>query len=84
VHAAEGENLGYKIVGDAKFELVHEGKLNPAEFDQAMMDLTGFLVYLAEPAIMQRKSIGVYTLTFLIFLMGLCYLLKKEYWRDVH
>lgn len=83
-HAAEGEDGGLKVVGDAKFELVHEGMLSPAEFDRAMMDLTAFLVYLAEPALLQRKSIGVYTLTFLILLMGLCYLLKKEYWRDVH
>jgi len=72
------------IVGDAKFELVHPGKLTPAEFDKAMLDLTAFLVYLAEPAIMQRKQIGVFVLGFLILLMMLAYLLKKEYWRDVH
>ena len=79
-----GEDPGYKLVGDAKFELVHEGQMTPAEFDKAMMDLTAFLVYLAEPAQLKRQAIGVYTLTFLIILMGLCYLLKKEYWRDVH
>lgn len=83
-HAAEDEDKDYKVVGDAKFELVHEGKMSPVEFDKAMMDLTGFLVYLAEPAVMKRTSIGVYTLAFLFLLMGLCYLLKKEYWRDVH
>jgi len=83
-HAAEGGSDEYTIVGDAKFELVHEGKLSPAEFDTAMADLTSFLAYLAEPAQLQRKKIGVYTLIFLIILMGLCYLLKKEYWRDVH
>lgn len=72
------------IVGDAKFELVHPGKLTPEEFDEAMLDLTAFLVYLAEPAVMQRKTIGVFTIGFLIILMMLAYLLKKEYWRDVH
>lgn len=82
-HAAEGDD-NYTIVGDAKFELVHEGKMTPQEFDDAMVDLTRFLVYLAEPAQMQRQKIGVFTLAFLIILMGLCYLLKKEYWRDVH
>lgn len=71
-------------VGDTVFELVHPGKMSPVEFDKAMMDLTAFLAYLAEPAQMQRKSLGVYTLAFLIILMGLSYLLKKEYWRDVH
>ena len=85
-HAADTNeaDVGYKVVGDAKFELVQEGMLSPAEYDEAMMDLTAFLVYLAEPAQLKRQAIGVYTLTFLIILMGLCYLLKKEYWRDVH
>lgn len=77
-------DLPTTVVGDTQFELVHPGKLSPAEFDTAMLDLTAFLTYLAEPAQLQRKRIGVFTLAFLIILMGLCYLLKKEYWRDVH
>lgn len=87
-HAAEtggnNSNGSYRIVGDAKFELIHPGKLNPDEFDTAMADLTAFLVYLAEPAQLQRHSMGVFSIAFLIILMGLCYVLKKEYWRDVH
>jgi len=58
--------------------------MSSAEFDQAMTDLTAFLSYLAEPVQLERKKIGVYTLIFLILLTLLCYLLKKEYWRDVH
>ena len=81
-HAHEDD--GYTKVGDAKFELVHPGKLTPKEFDKAMLDLTAFLVYLAEPAQLQRKQIGVFTIAFLIILMILTFLLKKEYWRDVH
>ena len=72
------------VVGDTIFELVHPGELTPQEFDKSMRDLTAFLTYLAEPAQLKRVSIGVYTIIFLIILMGLCYLLKKEYWRDVH
>ncbi len=82
-NAAQGDD-NYTVVGDAKFELVHPGKMTPAEFDKAMADLTGFLTYLAEPAIMKRQTIGVYSIFFVLILMGLCYLLKKEYWRDVH
>jgi len=82
-HAAAG-GQEYQVVGDAKFELVHAGKLSPEEFDKAMADLTGFLTYLAEPAIMKRQTIGVFSIAFVLILMGLCYLLKKEYWRDVH
>jgi len=74
----------HQIVGDAKFEIVKPGTLSPAEFDAAMTDLTAFLIYLAEPAQLQRHKIGIFSLLFVIILMGLCYLLKKEYWRDVH
>jgi len=80
--ASDGET--YTVVGDAKFELVHPGKLSPAEFDKAMGDLTAFLTYLGEPAQLKRKTIGVFSIAFVLLLMGLCYLLKKEYWRDVH
>lgn len=83
-HAAEAEQNPITVVGDSKFELEHPGKLSPQEFDVAITDLTAFLTYLAEPAQMQRKRIGVFTLAFLFILMGLSYLLKKEYWRDVH
>ena len=81
---ATEQDANIKVVGDTKFMLEHPGKLSPAEFDLAMRDLTAFLTYLAEPAQLVRKTIGVYTLAFLIILMGLAYLLKQEYWRDVH
>ena len=71
------------VVGDTVFELQHSGKMTPQEFDLAMRDLTAFLTYLAEPARLQRVSIGIWTMVFLIVLMGLCYLLNKEYWRDI-
>ena len=80
----DADQSPYTKVADAKFELVHPGKLTPKEFDEAMLDLTNFLVYLAEPAQLQREQIGVFTLLFLIILMGLAFLLKKEFWRDVH
>lgn len=83
-HDATGLAAGQTLVGDAIFELQHPGKLSPAEFDEAMADLTGFLAYLGEPAQLKRKSIGVYTLSFLVILLLLCMLLKHEYWRDIH
>lgn len=84
-HADEAaHDSSQKVVGDAIFELAHPGKMTPEEFDDAMLDLTNFLTYLAEPAVMKRQSIGVYTIGFLIILMILCYLLKLEFWRDVH
>ena len=72
---------GKKMVG---FELVREGTQTPEEFDQSMTDLVRFLVYLAEPAQLQRKSIGILVLLFLLVLLIPCFLMKKEFWRDVH
>lgn len=85
-HAASSPELkeGQMVVGDAIFELQKAGKLSPAEFDKAMTDLTAFLTYMGEPAQLKRKTIGVYTIGFLIILMLLCMMLKAEYWRDVH
>lgn len=84
-HADEAEtDETFNVVGDTQFEIVEAGSMTPKEFDKAMADLTAFLVYMAEPAQLKRKSIGVYTLGFLIILMLLSYLLNKEFWRDVH
>ncbi len=67
-----------------RFELDRPGTLSPQEYDAAMRDLTGFLVYLGEPARLVRYRVGIYVLIFLAVFLVLAYLLKKEYWKDVH
>lgn len=66
------------------FELVQAGSMSPAEFDMAMRDLTRFLVYMGEPAKLVRYNYGVWVMIFLLIFAFFAYLLKKEYWRDVH
>lgn len=65
------------------FELERPGTMAKADYDKAMRDLTNFLVYLGEPAKLERRHIGTYVILFLIVLAGLAYLLKKSYWKDV-
>ncbi|MGH8120036.1 MAG: cytochrome c1 [Gammaproteobacteria bacterium] len=60
------------------------GRLKPEEYRQAVYDLVNFLVYLSEPAKLQRQKIGVWVLFYLLAFLVLAYLLKKEYWKDVH
>ena len=67
-----------------KYEMVKPGSMNIEEFDSAARDLTNFMVYLAEPARMVRYKLGVYVLIFLAIFFVFAYLLKKEYWKDVH
>jgi len=66
------------------FQLIKEGQLSPAEFDQAMADLTNFLDYIGEPIKQERKRLGVWVLLFILTFGLFAYLLKKEYWKDIH
>jgi ubiquinol-cytochrome c reductase cytochrome c1 subunit len=47
-------------------------------------DITNFLDYAAEPAALQRTSVGIWVLLFLTLFTLLAYFLKQEYWKDVH
>ncbi len=74
-------NKSKVIVG---FEQVTKGTLSTEEYDAAVLDLVAFLDYVAEPYKEKRQSVGVGVLIFLSFLLILTYLLKKEYWKDIH
>ena len=60
------------------------GRMNAKEFDQVVRDITNFLEYAGEPAALKRQAIGVWVILFLVLLTFLAYLLKQEYWTDVH
>jgi ubiquinol-cytochrome c reductase cytochrome c1 subunit len=64
--------------------LARPGTLAPPEYDRLVGDLVNFLVYMGEPARQSRIDLGIYVLMFLGVLFVLAYLLKKEYWKDVH
>ncbi|WP_426417070.1 cytochrome c1 [Aestuariirhabdus sp. LZHN29] len=80
--SGERDNLtGDKLCG---FDLVEKGSMTPAEYDQAVFNLVNYLVYAAEPMQLERQRIGMWVLLFLLVLLVPAYLLKKEYWKDVH
>lgn len=70
-----------KLVG---LEIIQEGRLSPEQFDRLARDLTTFLEYAGEPAKMKRESLGIWVLLFVALFTFLAFLLKREYWRDVH
>lgn len=60
------------------------GSMNAGEFDAFVRDTVNFLDYAAEPARARRESLGVWVTLFLVLFTFLAWLLKREYWRDVH
>ena len=60
------------------------GSLKPEEYDQFVRDLVNFLDYAGEPVKEKRQSMGVFVTLFLLVFFVFAYLLKKEYWKDVH
>lgn len=66
------------------YEQVSAGSMSAAEFDQAMLDLVTFLDYVGEPAKLKRQQLGIWVLSFLAIFLVISYLLKKEYWKDIH
>ena len=65
-------------------KIAQPGSQSAEEFDRTVRDITAFLEYAGEPAALKRQSIGVWVVLFLVFLSFLAWLLKNEYWRDVH
>lgn len=80
---AEGEAHGEGHAGPA-LELVVPGTQSPEEYAATVRDLVSFMVYVGEPAKLVRYKIGFWVLAFLFVLFIATYLMKKEYWKDVH
>ena len=56
----------------------------PQTMDQYSKDIAAFLMWTAEPHLVQRKRIGFQVMIFLIVLAGLVYFTKKKVWSAVH
>jgi ubiquinol-cytochrome c reductase cytochrome c1 subunit len=65
-------------------KLAQPGRQNAQQFDQSARDITNFLEYAGDPGALKSPSTGMWTILFLAVLAFLAYLLKEEYWRDVH
>lgn len=66
------------------FELTTPGTQSAEEYEETARDLAAFLLYVGEPAVLKRKGLGIWVIAFLVLFTIIAYLLKREYWRDVH
>lgn len=61
-----------------------ELKAKTAKFDSQTRDLVTFLSYVGDPGKIARQNIGFWVILFLLIFTVLSYLMKKEFWRDIH
>ena len=79
--ADEHGNANMVLVG---VEQMTPGAMKPEEYDQFARDTANFLDYAGEPVKAKRQSMGVFVILFLLVFFAFAYMLKKEYWKDVH
>jgi ubiquinol-cytochrome c reductase cytochrome c1 subunit len=65
-------------------ETMTPGTLSPQEYDVFVRDTVNFLDYAGEPVKAKRETLGIFVTLFLLVGFVFAYLLKKEYWKDVH
>jgi ubiquinol-cytochrome c reductase cytochrome c1 subunit len=66
------------------FETLSPGNLTPEQYDGFVRDTVNFLDYVGDPAQVERRNIGLWVVLFLLLLSAFAWMLKKEYWKDVH
>lgn len=60
------------------------GELSTDEYDRAVGDLVNYLTYAGQPSKLEAQSLGIKVMIFLFIFFIFAFLLKKEYWKDVH
>ncbi len=91
-----GELQGYQVLDEhdadhggghgkaVPLKLAQPGTMAPAEYESLVADLTNFLTYAAEPGKRRMNAIGGWVLAYTALLILLTWLIKHEYWKDVH
>lgn len=78
-----GDEAGGHASGP-QFDLVKPGTRTPEEYRQDARDITAFLQYVGEPAALDRERYGIWVILYLLLFTGVAWLMKHEYWKDVH
>lgn len=84
VEGAELDPLTGKYQSCETLQVTQPGELEPEEFEEAVYDLTNFLAYVGEPSKLQAQALAPKVLIFIFIFGVIAYLLKREYWRDIH
>lgn len=66
------------------FEQIAPGRMDAKQYDDFVHDTVNFLDYVSEPTQEARRALGIWVVLFLVVFTWLAWLLKQEYWKDVH
>jgi ubiquinol-cytochrome c reductase cytochrome c1 subunit len=85
VYVDEKDEEGKTVRKFESFELDKPGKLSKLDYNIAVTDLVGYLVWMGEPEAMHRRQLGMLVLIFLgLFLLPCAWWLKHSYWKGIH
>ncbi len=76
-------NYAFPSVGMPHVLWELQASMKPAEYDQAVGDLVGFMQWMAEPAQNKRVQTGVWVLFFMLIFSVIAWRLNAAYWKDV-
>jgi len=60
-----------------------QASIKPAEYDQAVGDLVGYMQWMSEPAQNKRVQVGVWVLFYLLIFAFIAWRLNAAYWKDI-
>ena len=74
-----------EIVASVEEELTEQFEVAIEEVKEELASkIDDYMNYMAEPARLERRTVGFYVLMVLGLLLVLVYALKKSYWKDLH
>lgn len=77
------ENHGEVIHKFVGYQQLTPGTMSEAQFDEAVADLTNYLVFMGEPARQTRFKLGVIVLLFFGVFTLFAWRLNAAYWKDI-
>lgn len=81
--AEKAEGAEHEGASNSPFEPGVAGSLSAEQYDEFVRDTVNFLQYVGDPSQLERQSIGIWVVLFLLLFTCIAWLLKKEYWKDV-
>jgi ubiquinol-cytochrome c reductase cytochrome c1 subunit len=78
--AHDPDKMVHKVAG---FDQVKPGTMSTLEYDTAVADLVSYMTWMAEPAQLTRRRLGVGVLMFLSLFLLLAWRLNASYWKDI-